>query len=290
MLPPLVIYADSHRRSCILDVPLALSRFGLLCAMRMAQELNVWLIRALWEVLDNTQYYLENPHVLLGQNENEEPPHTKALEAEQTELVVSLNQWQAARLETDLAGLKFYWTGDQCQESLLPKDCDVDLVTRYEILASSLDVNDDFSSRFGFSSRGPSEFSRDAVALAGALIRYRPVVLTTMPREPDDRSRPGEPSLCKYLRQSGIPCERVESQSSQSLVDNIWWPIFHRNGVTELVWAGLHIAAVHIVAPSALVMQIGDRWSPPQGDEYSAGDDPARVCWDGASAHWYPIH
>src|ERR1700756_3551765 len=56
-LPPLDVSLSSRRMACILDGELALSRQGLLFAMRLAQEANVWLFRALWNALDNSHFY-----------------------------------------------------------------------------------------------------------------------------------------------------------------------------------------------------------------------------------------
>src|SRR5215475_10465550 len=56
-LPALEVSVSSRRMSCILDGELALSRQGLLFAMRLAQEANVWLFRALWNALDNSHLY-----------------------------------------------------------------------------------------------------------------------------------------------------------------------------------------------------------------------------------------
>ena len=56
-LPALDVSVSSRRMSCILDGELALSRQGLLFAMRLAQEANVWLFRALWNTLDNSHFY-----------------------------------------------------------------------------------------------------------------------------------------------------------------------------------------------------------------------------------------
>ena len=45
----------------VLDTYLALSTYGLLLAQRLSSELDLWLVRELWHILDNTE--LELKHV-----------------------------------------------------------------------------------------------------------------------------------------------------------------------------------------------------------------------------------
>jgi len=84
---------SSRRMSCVLDGEFALSRQGLLFATRLAQDADVWLFRALWQTLDNSDIFRGAPE------EGSEPSATGhgAFPS-----VCSLQQWESARLETDL--------------------------------------------------------------------------------------------------------------------------------------------------------------------------------------------
>lgn len=279
VLPPLIINVDCRRQSCILDVDLAFSRLGLLFALRVAQEMNVWLVRTLWEILDNSQFYVDNPGRLLGHIRHEARPPYAIAEVEHDELRTSLNQWQAARLETDLAGLRMYWAGDANQESLLPEDCDKQMIFRFETLAAELDARDDVVKRLGFTGQPQLDFARDAVALAAALVRYRPVIFTRCLGAPQQRRR--EPLLCRFLRRCEIPCHEVGDDDRESQVEAVWQPLFHRAGVAELCWAGLEIAVVHLIVPGALAMQADGEWG--------AAGDRTGGWWHGAGAFWYPL-
>lgn len=281
MFPPLVINVDAERQACVLDVDLALSRFGLLFSLRVAQEMNVWLVRALWEILDNTQFYLRNPGLLFD-------AHFRSPDrAEYAELVAALDQWHVARLEADLAGLRVYWAGEARKESLLPKDCDEQLIPRFERLAKCLDVDDVVSSQLGIRTYRYSDFARDTVALTAALVRYRPVIFTRLPAA-GKRDNDEEPQLCRYLRRCDIPCRRVDGRSHRIANASQWGAFINRNNLQELFWSGLRVAAVHIVAPGVLALpSAGDPGEvyPPTDCE----DQAARRCWKTAQAWWYPL-
>src|SRR5215831_14130688 len=171
-LPALDVSVSSRRMSCILDGELALSRQGLLFAMRLAQEANVWLFRALWNALDNSQLY--------------------AAAAEQDRREAS-EQWESARLATDLAGLQFFFVGDARHESLLPKEVGQDLVERFEALAGELDGLYRGAAAEDVDYDPVHECNRDTIALAAALIRHRPIVFSLRARPRIGQVCPPEP-------------------------------------------------------------------------------------------------
>src|SRR6266404_5118505 len=189
-LPPLDVSVSSRKMSCVLDGELALSRQGLLLALRLAEEANVWLFPALWRTLDNNQVYPA------GQVRSFASP-TRRTE----------QQWELTRLGTDLAGLQFFFVGDARHESLLPKDVGKDLVERFETLSAELD-----NLYRGNREAGPVydpvyECNRDTIALATALIRHRPIVLSlTSGRSTREHSGP---AICEFLDRCGIACQPV---------------------------------------------------------------------------------
>ena len=178
-LPALDVSVSSRRMSCILDGELALSRQGLLFAMRLAQEANVWLFRALWNALDNSHLY---------------PAAAEPDAAGQQGRREASEQWESVRLATDLAGLQFFFVGDARHESLLPKEVGSDLVERFETLAIELDGLFQREGENQIDFDPVYECSRDTIALATALIRHRPIVFS-LTRSDRYGKRPTEPKI-----------------------------------------------------------------------------------------------
>jgi hypothetical protein len=283
LIPPLDVNVNARRRSCVLDVPLALSPFGLLFTARVAQELNVWLVRTLWHILDNTRFYLDHPDLLA--------PASKRLVgvvqdgADSVRLTVG--EWEQARLESDLLGLNVFWAGDARHESLLPKEMDNHVVERFEQVAEELDLlwTDRGEDSDGYDPL--RDCHRDAAALAMALTRYAPMIFTVR----GDRA-PGAshetPHLCRYLQECGIPSTRVDDAWPIGEVQANLAGIFARTGAAELFWAGLDLAIVHLVTPNALM--IGRSDEEPIADD--AGDtlhDLPRHVGRGTTAWWWMI-
>jgi hypothetical protein len=272
-LPPLDVSVSSRRMSCILDGELALSRQGLLLAMRLAQEANVWLFRALWQTLDNSHVYGS--------------PATERRDKHEARL-----QWESARLRTDLAGLQCFFVGDARHESLLPKEVENDLVERFEALAVELDGmhrrEDD--AEIGYDP--VYECNRDTIALAAALIRHRPIVLSLCARSGTGEADLPEPAICTFLRECGIDCRPVGHDRTMASIRSYLQPIFARSGAAELLWDlakdGCALAVLHIIAPHALVMPIEAELDRRYGDETELPLAAAGTVWfRGASAYWW---
>jgi hypothetical protein len=271
-LPALDLSVSSRRMSCILDGELALSRQGLLFAMRLAQEANVWLFRALWNALDNSHFY----HSAVQ-------PGTAERHARRE---VS-KQWESARLATDLAGLQFFFVGDARHESLLPKEVGQDLVERFEALAEELDGLYQSNSTGEIEYNEVYECNRDTIALATALIRHRPIVFSLRARPRTGQNPPPEPTICDFLRQCGINCRTVEHDRTLNSIRSYLQPIFARTGVAELLWDlakdDCALVVVQIVAPHALIMPIETELDRRYGDEIAE----TTGWFHGASAYWW---
>ena len=273
-LPALDVSVSSRRMSCILDGELALSRQGLLFAMRLAQEANVWLFRALWNALDNSHFY---------------PASAEPGAADQQGRREASEQWESARLASDLAGLQFFFVGDARHESLLPKEVGQDLVERFEALAGELDglyrggaAGVDYDPVY--------ECNRDTIALAAALIRHRPIVFGLGARPGIGQGRAPEPAICEFLRQCGIECHAVEPDRTLGAIRGYLQPIFARTGVAELLWGlandGCALVVVQLITPHALIMPFETEINRRYGDEIAF---PAEVThwFRGASAYWW---
>jgi hypothetical protein len=277
-LPALEVSVSSRRMSCILDGELALSRQGLLFAMRLAQEANVWLFRALWNALDNSHLWpaLADPGAV-GQQRRRE----------------ASEQWESARLATDLGGLQFFFVGDARHESLLPKEVGQDLVERFEALASELEALYRGGTAGDVDYDPVYECNRDTIALAAALIRHRPIVFSLRARPQIPQVRPPEPAICEFLRQCGVECHEVESDLTLGAIQGYLQPIFARTGVAELLWDlakdGYTLVVLHLIAPYALVMPIEAELDRRFGEvtEILPGEVGAMLWFRGASAYWW---
>lgn len=266
VLPPLQVTVDARGWSAILDVRLTLDRRGLLLATRLAEELRVFLVPTLWEVLDNTAYLDRHPERLRVAG---------GLDAGE-EAGLSLLQWERARLELGLNALRIFWAGDALHESSLPKDMDPGLSERFGLLVEGLSrrLGDEREER---EAGWPLyEGARDAVALAAAMIRYRPLILTLTQRGEES------PPLCEMLSESGIACRHITDQESRPLRDYLG-PILTRSGVQELLWDGLRLVLVHLVAPQALLL------SNTEGEGLYQAPAPELDPWARASAYWYTV-
>lgn len=276
---------DTKRRACVLDTPLALSPYGLLLAQRLSGELDLWLVRELWQILDNTQHYFARPELLLGaaseQAQKDVPESLRGRALRET-----LSQWDAIRTRTDLAGLKLHWIGDAVRESLLSPAADPDLVARFELLASGLERR-----------HPPREEEsilvdcfRDAVALTAALTPQRALLLTT--EGPITAGKPGvpEPTLCTHLRAWGIRCHRLAGAAETRMEREYLEPLLGRAGVSELMWAGLKLAVVHVVVPRALIVPPPKGFDEPFSLALGPEEEPEPMdWWEGALSFWYSL-
>jgi hypothetical protein len=280
-LPPLDVSLSSRRMACVLDGELALSRQGLLFATRLAQEADVWLFRALWQTLDNS-YMLRDM--------SERDPASDGRDAFPSPRI--LQQWEMARLETDLGGLQLFFVGDARHESLLPKEIGKDLVRRFELFADELNglhqqPVDEEQPLYSLT----YECRRDTAALAAALVRHRPLVFSLCQKAQLPESTP---PLCVFLQRCGIACHLIAGRRQVASIRNHLEPIFARTGLAELMWDmerdGQQLAVVHIVAPHALVVPVEADFDRRYGEEVApslADEAEAPVWFYDAKAYWW---
>lgn len=265
LLPPFTVSVSAKRPACVLDASAALQRHGLLLAARLAQEVDVWLSRSLWEILDNT------PYSLPVSSHSDEP---------NGELMDGLRRWSAARVETDLARLPVYWTGAALHESSLPPHADKQIIQRFEAIAA------DFDHRAGAGRANVdggiwSDCARDSLALALALSPANALVLVG-----------GGPSLDiqDALKRADVPHRQLEGEAC-GMAAALYQPMLARTGVMELVWTGLDVAVLHVVAPGAPLGPLG--WTEEDDSEEMAAiyepEPPRGAAWQGAEVLWWRL-
>jgi hypothetical protein len=202
-------------------------------------------------------------------------------------IVETLSQWQTARLEADLPSIPLYWAGDASHDSLLPKDVGPDVIQRFTLLAEALDRRLQLSDGALEPGHPFLDCTRDAVALSAALGRYRPLIFTLGGEAGDD----GAPNVCQYLNACGIACRKAPWPTNNNPMQDHLLPALMRSGVAELVWTGMPLVAVHIVAPRAFFMS-GSEQNAPSYSEAMALEGAVTAqgdWWDRAVAFWYPL-
>ncbi len=136
IFPNISVSISPRRWPCVLDPSLALSRYGLAVAGRLGGWLELWVVRELWHILDNTHFYRHRPGLLSAAAPEQA---ADAADPSAGEALQALGGWERLRFQNDLAGLKLYWVGDDPGSSLLPPAADPAVVWRYEALACALE-------------------------------------------------------------------------------------------------------------------------------------------------------
>jgi hypothetical protein len=247
--------------SCVLDTSLALRPFGLLLALRLAQEWRVWLTRGLWPLVDSCRLFEAKPE-LIGAGESPERVEP---------LLEALRDWHHAWLGARIGG-RFFWIGDHRHESALPDDADERLPDRFERLAEALmGLDDDGASADGWSWR--RDCAREALALAGALCVRPTIVLTELE---DGES---EPRIVRLWREGGRPAAALSPEGAAPIA----LPPHARVGLPPLLEGRRRLAAVHVAAPRAA----SAAWA--AEDEPWLEDGGALDPWAGAALAWHAL-
>lgn len=290
----LSVSVSGPRMALVLDPLLCLSPAGPQLIARLQARAELWMVRELWHILDNSEFYRLHPHTLFDPLAAE-PGETDLALARQVwqriradghdnevldrvepgthaGVVDALQVWERLRANADLAGLKLFWVGDGLQESLLPEHTMPALAWRHDCLAGELDWH--------FQPIAPIACAqRDAVALAAAL---GTMVLTQM--------EGAEPELARRLRvEWGVPASRVDSEPLAAFERTALQELLASCRVSPLVWAGTQPAILHLHLPAATRLLPGL----PSEHGFSADDLSGRApdagYWHGAQAFWYPL-
>jgi hypothetical protein len=279
-LPPLQVTLDRRGWSCILDVRLALAPLGPMLALRLAEELPVCLVPTLWEVLDNTAYFESDPQALFGD------PLIPEGYPDGFFGRLALAQWERARTDVGLSALGIYWAGDALHQSSLPKVVDPGVLRRFDAFGQALERRLQVA-RPELASTPPSrllEGSVGALALAAAMTRYRPLILSlAIPGI-------GEPPLGRLLSLCGIPSRPLDRGQSRA-TRRALAPLLVRTGVLDLIWAGLPLVAMHLVAPGGLALGPTVECADPADAafQFDSGAEETDDGWQDAAAFWYAL-
>lgn len=250
LAPALSVTLSQRRWRCVLDPMLALTPHGLMLAKQLGDLLELWVVRELWQILDNTHFYLQNPEYLQPSKVSS-PTLGKSLRSASTHIEEqSLYDWEEVRLESDLAGLNLYWIGDAIGQSLLPETVNKDIVEQFEALAQSLD--NQYQSDIEMNRPLHSVF-RDMAAATAALDSA--FILTIAPLA--ELEEAPEPLICTMLRQWGLRCEEIDGSDRFAAIEreHLQALIAHA-GLSKLVWSGARLALLHLMLPKALSFQL----------------------------------
>ncbi|NCQ90469.1 MAG: hypothetical protein GPI94_07595 [Microcystis aeruginosa LG13-03] len=283
LLPDFSINLNQRRWSCVLDPNLALSDYGLLLVKQLGRFLELWIAREFWHLIDNSDVFDRWRPWLETSPEKGNCPSllTPELSAQTRR---TLREWERLRLETDLGNHHLFWIGDGLGESLLPKETDSSLVSRWEWLARSLDrqIHTDF---LGYA-------FRDAIALSAAL--GSAFILTH--RSPEDRARNLPPVICSTLESWGINCQEIDQQDAIAALEREQLrQLFIQSGVSKLLWMGFHPVVLHLVVPEAIRIAPPPSWcedisaSELELEDWSETRGEKFDFWQGARGFWYEI-
>lgn len=279
LLQDLSVTIGQRRWTCILDPTLALSRHGLPLIKRLGEVMEIWVVRELWHILDNTHFYFQQPDILKSSINPSDRDSSRARHSQ--EILRALREWEKIRFETDPNKLKLYWIGDGPCESLLPEELTSSVVWRYETLSSALD------SRLGMEGTILSSAFRDAAALAVTLPAA--IILTHRPE-----SGGAIPALCNVLDGWGISCRQLKLDDTLVHLETKYLQqLLVLAGLAGTCWAGFRPAVLHLHAPAAASISPS---TPYDGLDYSEGESMSETerieegdPWLEAQGFWYPL-
>jgi hypothetical protein len=229
---------------CVIDPALALSQYGITLIKRLGNEMELWIGQELWHILENSSLYIQQPELITPRGLHATiAPRQKRKVLEET--LWALREWEKFRQETDLTRLNIFWIGDSRKESFIPKDRSLQILDRWELVASILDSQPDQINAQDYIL--PLAF-RDVIALVTSL--EDAFILTHQLSVNGDENAP--PEICSAFEAWGIPCQYLTSQDSmvaQKSAD-LRQLLIHTN-TDKVVWSGVHLVALHLLVPEA---------------------------------------
>jgi hypothetical protein len=248
--------------------------------------MDVWVVRELWNILDNPTLYLQQPEIITPRGTLPERTPDQVRSALE-ETLQSLREWERFRAETDLTKLNLFWLGDRLQESLLPASKNLEIFWRWEAISRSLDQQlaqnqtTDYLLPFAF---------RDTIALALSL--ESAIILTHL--LPEERERNAPPEICKYLEEWEITCKFLSIQDNLVAEDrNHLRQLLVNTRTAKVVWAGVHLAAVQLLSlilpePQISLRQI-QKDEIPATKEAGGNSTFSPGTWNQVKGFWYLI-
>jgi hypothetical protein len=256
----LSITLGARRPRLVLDPWLCLDGAGPVLIQRLQALAELWIVREMWHILDDSHYFALYPNALVSTeggkhalrdyralfaNPEDAPnadPRSSQLgqtqesgsDARALELRRTLQFWDQIRISSDLSGLRLFWIGDGLAESLLPDGSPTWIHPLHERLARWLDTKLEPKSPLACA-------QRDALALSLCLGGVPVLSL---------RDRAGEAfSLTSWLSATNMSCAAIpDGDRFAALERELWTSILVRANCTPLMWDGLHLSLVHVHA------------------------------------------
>jgi hypothetical protein len=226
--------------SCVLDPAIALSHHGFLIAENMGKEIELWVVRELWNIVNNAEFYSHRPELIVPKS-TVSNKHILVAEA-----MWSLNEWSKEKQQKDLAKLGMYWLGDSLQESLLPENKPVEFFGQWEAMASALDRKNEQTAKNQNNDILTLAF-RDTAALVASL--KSAFILTY--QLPADFSNDNAPTICKVLESWGISCQILNRRNPVVAMERQYMrQLIVRAGLGKLLLAGVNLVIFHLVIPA----------------------------------------
>jgi hypothetical protein len=286
LLPDFSITCSQRRWACVLDPTLALSEYGLPLVKQLGEVIDLWVVRELWHILDNTYFFLQQQESIFVKETAPRQAFASQHSLSQQALR-ALKEWEHLRMETDLCSLNLFWIGDGVGESLLPKNVESNFIWRWESLAQNLDrqLNSDRHAAEPLTSA-----FRDAAALAAAL--GSAFILTH--RSPEEAAQNLPPAICTTVERWGVNCQEIDSGDAiASLEREQLRQLLIHAGVSKLLWTGLRPAVLHLVVPSALMASPPPSWSEEfsltELEDWQEVQEKDLNFWEGARGFWYLV-
>jgi hypothetical protein len=255
LFQPLSMEFRQARRPFVLDPLLALSRHGPLLARGLTRHVELWLVPEFWRMLDNTYFWSEHPETLVPDDATAAADDARA----------ALDAWERVRLTTDPVALDLFWIAEEPTEALLPAGCHADLVRLWRVLAQALDAR----ARADFGKSGALMRAwRDSLALAAAV--GGATILTR-----HGQATGQLPPLCRGAADWGLPSTEAPAGPLADLERTFLRELLVQSGLTCLLWAGLDLLMVWVLAPATPGV------SGALGDDPPAHEDAASVEWRG---------
>lgn len=231
---------DRPQFTCVIDPTLALTQHGLSITQQLAQEIELWIAREFWRILDNPTFYLQHPE-LVTSNGMDAAQYAEKKHVAVEETVRSLQKWEQFRRSQDLAGLKLFWLGDSPEDSYLPTSRSLDLFWQWESIAQSLDRNIEPRQE---TDRVIPLFVRDTVALAASL--GSAMILTY--QQPAEQEQDLPPQICQVLEQWGFPCGAITVNDSMVKMERkAFRRILVKTNTAKFLWSGVNLAVLHLL-------------------------------------------
>ncbi|MCC5635158.1 hypothetical protein LC593_04680 [Nostoc sp. CHAB 5844] len=235
---------SQKRCICVLDPSLALSRYGLLLVKQLAQVMDLWLGKEFWNIVDNTQFYLKHPELLLHPTSFAQIPeqYSYALQG----IVQALEDWEQVQKQTSLEKLKLYRIGDNLGESFFPNYIESEIIWQYESLARSLeehiiqcpDISEILSSAF-----------QDTIALSATL--GSSLILTHQLSTEKSNNNNLPSGICVALEHWGISCQPITPEDEIVNIErNYLRQIIIKAGIGKILWSGLQMRVLHLLVPT----------------------------------------